>query len=166
MVSTCRPSTTTAPPVARAAPSATVVGGAVSDYVPHHIWFQYYASTANPTHARPTSTRRSATPPCRASKTVDPANHAYDLKDFTTAVGAGNFPAVSFIKMASFQDGHPGNSDPLDEQTGLVTLINFLQQQPDWDSTAVIIAYDDSDGWYDHAFAARRRMGRSRPPTR
>ena len=36
---------------------------------------------------------------------------------------------------------------------GWSTLINFLQQQPDWDSTAVIIAYDDSDGWYDHAFA-------------
>ena len=40
----------------------------------------------------------------------------------------------------------PGNSDPLDEQTGLVNLVNFLQQQPDWDSTAMIIAYDDF-GW-------------------
>ena len=131
-----------------------VVGGAVGDYVPHHIWFQYYASTSNPTHARPTSTAAIGYTTVPGKKTVDPANHAYDLDDFTTAVGGGNFPAVSFIKMASFQDGHPGNSDPLDEQTGLVTLINFLQQQPDWDSTAVIIAYDDSDGWYDHAFAA------------
>jgi phospholipase C len=39
----------------------------------------------------------------------------------------------------------------LDEQTFIVTLINFLQKQRDWESTAVIIAYDDSDGWYDHA---------------
>jgi phospholipase C len=60
---------------------------------------------------------------------------------------------VSFIKLPAFQDGHAGYSNPLDEQTGLVNLINFLQEQPDWDSTAVIIAYDDSDGWYDHAFA-------------
>ena len=29
-------------------------------------------------------------------------------------------------------------------------MINFLQRQQDWSSTAVIIAYDDSDGWYDH----------------
>ena len=29
-------------------------------------------------------------------------------------------------------------------------MINFLQQQKDWANTAVIIAYDDSDGWYDH----------------
>jgi phospholipase C len=130
-----------------------VVGGAINDYVAHHIWFQYFASTANPTHARPTSTKAIGYTLVPGTKKVDPANHAYDLDDFLTAVGGGNFPAVSFIKMAAYQDGHPGNSDPLDEQTGLVTLINFLQQQPDWDSTAVILTYDDSDGWYDHAFS-------------
>jgi phospholipase C len=32
-------------------------------------------------------------------------------------------------------------------------VVNFLQQQPDWKNTAVIITYDDSDGWYDHQFA-------------
>jgi phospholipase C len=128
--------------------------GTETDYVPHHIWFQYFKSTANLTHARPTSTKAIGFTKVPGTQTVDPANHAYDLDDFSTALGAGNFPAVSFIKMASFQDGHPGNSDPLDEQTGLVTLINMLQQQADWSSTAVIIAYDDSDGWYDHAFAA------------
>jgi len=31
-----------------------------------------------------------------------------------------------------------------------VKVINFLQQSPEWGSTAVVIAYDDSDGWYDH----------------
>jgi phospholipase C len=41
-------------------------------------------------------------------------------------------------------------SNPLDEQTFLVSTINALQDSPIWDSTAVIIAYDDSDGWYDH----------------
>jgi phospholipase C len=134
-----------------------VVGGAVGDYVPHHIWFQYFTSTANPTHARPTSTKAIGYTEVPGTKKIDPANHAYDLEDFTTAVGSGNYPAVSFIKMAAYQDAHPGNSDPLDEQTGLVTLINFLQQQPDWDSTAVVIAYDDSDGWYDHGFSPTTR---------
>jgi phospholipase C len=127
------------------------VPGGTADYIPHHAWGQYYASTANPTHARPTSTKAIGFTLVPGTKNVDPANHSYDLQDFFTAVGGGNYPAVSFIKMAAFQDGHPGYSDPLDEQTGLVNLINFLQQQPDWDSTAVIVAYDDSDGWYDHA---------------
>jgi phospholipase C len=55
--------------------------------------------------------------------------------------------------MPAYQDGHAAYSDPLDEQYGTVTLINFLEQQPDWKNTAVIIAWDDSDGWYDHVFA-------------
>jgi phospholipase C len=131
-----------------------VTGGAPGDYVPHHIWFQYYASTSNSTHARPDSVKSIGYTTIPGKKKADPANHAYDLDDFTTAVGQGNYPAVSFIKMASYQDGHPGNSNPLDEQTGLVNLINFLQNQPDWDSTAVIITYDDSDGWYDHVSSA------------
>src|SRR3984957_16862100 len=132
---------------------SAVTGSTHTDYVPHHIWFQYYASTANPTHARPTSTAAIGYTTVPGKKTVDPANHAYDLNDFTAAVGSGNFPAVSFIKMESYQDEHPGNSNSLDAQTGFVTLVNFLQQQPDWDSTAVILAYDDSDGWADHVSA-------------
>ena len=31
-----------------------------------------------------------------------------------------------------------------------MATINRLQQLPEWKSTAVIIAWDDSDGWYDH----------------
>ncbi|MGH9528793.1 MAG: alkaline phosphatase family protein, partial [Terriglobales bacterium] len=47
-------------------------------------------------------------------------------------------------------DGHAGYSDPLDEQTFSVNTINFLEAQPSWSSTAVVILDDDSDGWYDH----------------
>ena len=132
---------------------SSVVGGTITDYVPHHAWFQYYKSTANPTHARPSSIEAIGHTLETNGKTVDPANHDYDLNDFYAAVKAGNFPAVSYVKMPAFQDGHPGNSDPLDEQVGTVELINFLQKQPEWRDTAVIVTYDDSDGWYDHAYA-------------
>lgn len=81
------------------------------------------------------------------------ANHQYDTHDFFDAVKAGNFPDVSFLKAPAYEDGHAGYSDPLDEQRWVVTVINFLQNQPEWNHTAVIIAYDDSDGWYDHAMA-------------
>src|SRR5580698_10149259 len=91
-----------------------VTGRTNLDYVQHHIWFQYFQSTSNPTHARPTSTAAIGYTTVPGKKTVDPANHAYDLNDFTAAVGSGNFPAVSFIKMESYQDEHPGNSNPLD----------------------------------------------------
>jgi phospholipase C len=115
-----------------------------ADYIPHHQPFQYYKSTANPTHARPTSVTAIGT----AADTT--GNHQYDMHDFYDAVNAGNFPAVSYLKAPGFQDGHAGYSDPLDEQTFIVHVVNFLQQQSEWESTAVVIAYDDSDGWYDH----------------
>jgi phospholipase C len=57
---------------------------------------------------------------------------------------------VSFLKAPAFEDGHAGYSDPLDEQHFLVNVINTLQQSPEWNETAVVILYDDSDGWYDH----------------
>jgi phospholipase C len=63
---------------------------------------------------------------------------------------AGNLPAVSYLKAAAHQDGHAAYSDPLDEQQFLVESINHLQRLPEWRDTAVVIAYDDSDGWYDH----------------
>ncbi len=113
-----------------------------ADYVPHHQPFQYYASTANPTHARPSSISEIGF--------TDAANHQYDLHDFYDAVNLGNLPAVSFLKAIGIQDGHAGYSSPLDEQQFLVHVINILQSQPTWASTAVVIAYDDSDGWYDH----------------
>lgn len=123
-----------------------VTGLTETDYSPHHQPFQYYASTANSAHTRPTSVSM-------IGKQGDAANHEYDIQDFFTAVQAGNFPAVSFLKAQRYQDAHPGNSNPLDEQTFVVDVINFLQQQGVWTNTAVIITYDDSDGWYDHQIA-------------
>jgi phospholipase C len=67
-------------------------------------------------------------------------------------VKAGNFPSVSYIKLDAWQDGHAGYSDPLDEQAGTAALVNFIQQQPDWKDTAIFVTWDDSDGWYDHAY--------------
>ena len=132
---------------------SAVVGHAVTDYIAHHNWFQYYESTANPTHARPHSVATIGYSVLPDGTAPEPANHEYGLKDFYAAVKAGNFPAVSFIKLPAYQDGHAGYSDPLDEQAGMVEMLNFLQQRPEWKDTAVVVTWDDSDGWYDHAYA-------------
>ncbi len=123
--------------------STSPIVGTQTDYVPHHTPFQYYASTANPTHIRPTSVQT-------IGHQGDAANHEYDINDFFAAVSAGNFPAVSFLKAIAIQDAHPANSDPIDEQHFVVRVANFLQAQPEWPNTALVILYDDSDGWYDH----------------
>jgi phospholipase C len=121
----------------------TNVGGAASeDYSPHHEPFEYYKSTSNPHHLAPKSVAEIGH--------NGRANHNYDLTDFDAALKADNLPAVSFLKAAEYQDGHAGYSDPTDEQNFLIKEINALQKSPEWKSTAVVLAYDDSDGWYDH----------------
>ncbi|WP_298692176.1 alkaline phosphatase family protein [uncultured Sphingomonas sp.] len=124
----------------------------VTDYTPHHAWFQYYASTVNPQHTRPSSTAMigHTEPTLDAAGSTTPVHHQYDYNDFVASVSSGNFASVSYIKAPAFQDAHPGNSNPLDEQAFVAKVVNFLEQQADWKNTAVIVAYDDSDGWYDH----------------
>ena len=119
-----------------------ILGNSVSDYSAHHEPFEYYLSTANPKHVPPAS--------IAAIGHQDQANHQYDIADFWAAADNGNLPAVSYLKAPRYQDGHAGYSNPLDERTFLVNTINHLEQLPSWRSTAIIIAYDDSDGWYDH----------------
>ncbi|HEY7961902.1 MAG TPA: alkaline phosphatase family protein [Solirubrobacteraceae bacterium] len=123
------------------------LGGAktYSDYVSYHEPFQYYASTANEHHLPP------AWP--GAVGHSDQANHQYDLSYFTAALSEGNLPAVSFLKPSAYEDGHPGYSDPLDEQRYLVDTIDAIERSPAWPSTAIVISWDDSDGWYDHVMA-------------
>jgi phospholipase C len=122
------------------------IGGAeVADYVPHHEPFQYYASTANPAHLPPSSLAEIGY--------TDQANHQYDFSDFTDALdgtGGATLPSVSYIKPPAYEDAHPGYSDPLDEQNFVVNTVNAIEQSRYWPSTAIIITYDDSDGWYDH----------------
>jgi phospholipase C len=126
----------------RSSPATAANNGPTADYIAHHAFFQYYTSTANPNHTRPASLSEIGN--------AGPANHQYDLNDFYASLKSGNLPAVSFLKAIAAQDGHAGYSDPLMEQAFVVNTVNALMRSPFWSSTAVIILYDDSDGWYDH----------------
>jgi phospholipase C len=128
----------------RSSPASAANNGPTKDYIPHHAFFQYFGSSVNPTHKRPSSVRAIGT------SNDGGANHQYDLHDFFDALQAGNMPAVSFLKAIAAQDGHAGYSDPLLEQAFLVKTVNTIMRSPFWKSTAIIIMYDDSDGWYDH----------------
>lgn len=140
------------------APTSTNSGGAVcgattdniagianAEYSAHHNPFEYYASTANPAHLAPTSLAQIGY--------TDQANHQYDLSYFGDALngtGGATLPAVSYLKAPESEDGHPGYSDPIDEQKFIVNEVNAIEQSKYWPSTAIVITYDDSDGWYDH----------------
>ena len=138
--------------------------GNKDDYIPHHEPFNYYASTANPHHLPPASLAAIGTDTqsyVGSTPQFNTANHQYDTSDFNSLVGAinrgyispDNLPAVSFLKAPGYQDGHAGYSDPYDEQQFVTSEINALEHTPDWSSTAVIVTYDDSDGFYDHVYS-------------
>jgi phospholipase C len=138
--------------------------GNKDDYIAHHEPFQYYASTANPHHLAPASLAAIGTDTqsyVNGTPQFDTANHQYDTSDFNALVAAishgylspDHLPAVSFLKAPGYEDGHAAYSDPYDEQQFVTSEINALEQTPDWSSTAVIITYDDSDGYYDHVYS-------------
>lgn len=139
------PATATTPASCKAS-HTNVAGATQTDYSPHHEPFQYYASTANPHHLAPANTAEIGH--------NGRANHQYDMTDFTKVVNTSNMPAVSFLKAPRYQDGHPGSSDPVDEQHFVTKIVNQIEASKNWRSTAIVLAYDDSDGWYDHVAAA------------
>ncbi len=70
---------------------------------------------------------------------------------FSTRSRSATCPRSAFSKPIAAGDGHAGYSDPLLEQSiMLVPTINAIMRSPFWKSTAIIVMYDDSDGWYDH----------------
>jgi phospholipase C len=115
-----------------------------ADYSNGDTPFMFYASTRNPHHLPPSS--------MAAVGSTDQANHNYDTSDFFAALEAGNLPAVSYIKPPHYANGHPGYSDPLVSQAWLVQTLNEIMMTPEWESTAIILNWDDSDGWYDHVY--------------
>ncbi|HZP31404.1 MAG TPA: alkaline phosphatase family protein, partial [Acidimicrobiia bacterium] len=138
--------------------------GVTADYISHHEPFDYYASTANPHHLVPSSLSQVGTDTQHYDGLVpmfDTPNHQYDIRvwdQLVQAIAQGTqpnslLPAVSFLKAPAYEDGHQGYSDPIDEQVFVTKEINALEQTPDWAHTAVVITYDDSDGWYDHVWS-------------
>jgi phospholipase C len=138
------PTSTNANGAVCGATSDNIAGISNAEYSAHHNPFQYYASTANPDHLAPSSLKEIGY--------TDQANHQYDLSYFSDALsgkGGAQLPSVSYLKAPESEDAHPGYSDPLDEQKFLVNTINSIEESKYWASTAIVITYDDSDGWYD-----------------
>ena len=135
-------------------------GNPKQDYIGHHEPFNYFSSTQNLNHLPPSS-------PAKIGLT-DQANHQYDLNALfkvTSASGASSriyditgfqtgvtLPAVTFLKAPGFMDGHAQYSDPLLEQHFITQIVNTVMESKYWKDTAIIILYDDSDGWYDHVY--------------
>lgn len=115
----------------------------VGDYTTSTAPFMFYASTRNPHHLPPSSAEA-------IGKSTDQANHQYDTLDFLAAIKAGNLPAVTFLKAPAYANDHPGRDPSLVGQAWVVQMVNEIVKLSEWESTAIIITFDDAGTWYDH----------------
>ena len=71
------------------------------------------------------------------------------VSNFYKAAGRGQLPAVSWIAPSGEVSEHP--PAPVSSGQSFVTsLVNAVMRGPDWNSTAVFLAWDDWGGFYDH----------------
>ena len=82
-------------------------------------------------------------------KTDGQLGNIQNLTSFYPAAEKGTLPAVTWIAPAQPDSDHP----PANLATGqayVTNLINTIMKGPDWDSTAIFLAWDDWGGFYDH----------------
>jgi phospholipase C/outer membrane protein assembly factor BamB len=69
--------------------------------------------------------------------------------DFYPEARNGTLPSVSWVVPNSIVSEHP--AEPITAGMAYVTgLINAVMEGPDWDSTAIFLAWDDFGGFYDN----------------
>lgn len=72
-----------------------------------------------------------------------------DLSNFLKAATDGNLPAVSWV-IPNAADSEVPPASISRGQAYVTNLINTVMQGPDWNSTAIFLAWDDWSGFYDH----------------
>jgi phospholipase C len=76
-------------------------------------------------------------------------NNVAPLRDFYSAARKGRLPAVSWLTPSQAVSEHPPGLVTAG-QTYVTRLINTIMRGPDWNSTAIFLAWDDWGGFYDH----------------
>jgi phospholipase C len=72
-----------------------------------------------------------------------------DVSNYLAAAKDGTLPAVAWIAPSGPDSEHPPALVSRG-QAWVTGLINAAMQGPEWDSTAIFLAWDDWGGFYDH----------------
>jgi phospholipase C len=76
------------------------------------------------------------------------------IRAFSTQARQGGLPAVSWVIPNATVSEHPPASVRAG-QAYVTGLVNTIMRGPDWDSTAIFLAWDDWGGFYDHVTPPR-----------
>jgi phospholipase C len=90
--------------------------------------------------------------PLPAFATVNQDNQLGNVQDSSSyfqAAAAGTLPAVSWVIPNQDDSDHPPNLIS-NGQAWVTSVVNAAMQSPNWNSTAIFLAWDDWGGFYDH----------------
>ena len=76
--------------------------------------------------------------------------HVFPNAQFVTDAQSGNLPSLSWVTPPGFQSEHPKGTGVCDGENWTVSMINAVMEGPDWNSTAIVLTWDDYGGFYDH----------------
>lgn len=106
---------------------ASSQNGTCTDYTPQEDPFQYFTSTENTPHIQ-----------------------NFTLASFESDLNNDSLPSVLWIQPDGAQDMHPGGGNIMDGIEFLSKFVQAVQNSSEWPSTAIIVLWDESGGWYDH----------------
>ncbi len=96
----------------------------------HHQPFNYYARFA--------------------PGTPDREQHLKDYRDLVAGIDKGELPQVVFYKPQGTLNQHPSYTDVAQGDLHLAELVGRVKASPLWQSTAIIVTYDENGGFWDH----------------
>ncbi|MFI5433244.1 phosphocholine-specific phospholipase C [Rhodococcus baikonurensis] len=71
--------------------------------------------------------------------------------EFRKDVESGRLPQVSYLVPSEMDSEHPSGSSPAASATLLYQVLDAVASDPDlWAKTAVIVNFDENDGYFDH----------------
>jgi phospholipase C len=76
--------------------------------------------------------------------------HVFPTTQFITDAQAGKLPALAWLTPPGYQSEHPQGASTCAGENWTVSMINAVMQSPEWDSTAIVVTWDDYGGFYDH----------------
>jgi phospholipase C len=75
-------------------------------------------------------------------------NVATSSSEIFTDIKANRLPAVSWVIPDELNSDHPGHTDT--GPSWVASIVNAVGKSADWNSTAIVIVWDDWGGFYDH----------------
>jgi len=82
--------------------------------------------------------------------TLERARHLKDYEDLLADLDAGTLPQVVFYKPQGSLNEHPGYTTVLPGDQQIADVVARIKANPVWESTAIIVTYDENGGFWDH----------------